>query len=416
MTSTATTKRPVRILRLLSRMNVGGPSLHVLHLTREMSVHGFETCLAVGEPRAVEGSMIGLAHAVGVKPIIIPGLDRPINPVKDFRAFVEILRLIHDFKPDIVHSHTAKAGILGRLAAVLCRVPVIVHTFHGHVFEGYFSAGASRGIMALERLLARLSDIVITLSPHLCDDLLRHLRIPRSQKVRVVPLGLDLSPFLAITRRPVIRDIRNHQLKKERWRDTLSLSPDAVLLGVVARLVPVKNHLGLIDAFAQLASEDPRLHLAIVGGGEMEMELRATVEKHKLSEHIHFMGIQSDIARVYSDLDLLVLSSLNEGTPVVLIEALAAGCPVAATNVGGVSEILDYGRLGVILRSHPQAFVEDLRSAISRLPELEAAAGTGRRAIQERFRIDRLVERISDLYDEVLSRRNPAMIKNRVMI
>ncbi|MFZ2959736.1 MAG: glycosyltransferase [Candidatus Ozemobacteraceae bacterium] len=431
-------KRPIRVLRLLSRMNVGGPSLHVLHLTRELDRRGFETRLAVGEPRAIEGSMIGLARDLGVEPIIIPGLDRPIDPLKDLRAFAEILRLIIDFRPDIVHTHTAKAGILGRMAAVMCRVPVIVHTFHGHVFEGYFEKGVSRGIIGLERVLARLSDLIITLSPFLREDLLRYLRIPRSEKVRVVPLGLDLSSFLLAVRHKERKDnmpsilenseseacfaaeevrgsaaipnIAENMVPQMPWRDGLGLPAESILLGIVARLVPVKNHCGLLDAFALLARKDARLHLAIVGGGECEEEIRKSVERHGLLGRVHLTGIESSIQRVYADLDLLVLASHNEGTPVVLIEALATGCPVAATDVGGVRELLDGGRLGAILRKNPAGFFEDLEGALRRLPQLEWAAHLGRLEIQDRFRIDHLVDHVADLYGEVLQRRGKAEI------
>lgn len=387
---------PIRVLRLLSRMNVGGPSLHVLHLARDLERLGFRTRLAVGQPQEIEGSMIDLAQAAQLDLAIIPGLDRPIEPWRDFTAFANIVRQIRHYRPHIVHTHTAKAGILGRLAATLCRVPVVVHTFHGHVFTGYFDQLASRAIVSLERFLARLTDVIITLTPNLREDLIRRLRLSRPEKVRVIPLGLDLERFLNTPRRPGT------------FRAALGLPPEAILLGVVARLVPVKNHLGIIDVFSNLAGDLPNLHLAIVGGGEMEGEIRARIAARRLESRVHLTGIAKEIEGVYADLDLLVLASRNEGTPVVLIEALAAGCPVAATDVGGVTEVLEEGRLGGLVRPDFKGFRQDLRRIIGELPERTRQALAYREPVARRFSVDNLVRSVAGLYGEVLARRGLA--------
>lgn len=374
-------------------MNVGGPSLHVLHLTKGLSERGFETRLAVGEPQPIEGSMIGLARDAGINPVLIPGLDRPIHLGRDLVAFWNIVREMRRFQPHIVHTHTAKAGILGRLAAICCGVPVIAHTFHGHVFTGYFSPAASQGIMGFERLLARMTDLIVVLSPGLRDDLMHRLRLPRSGKVRIVPLGLDLPPLTTLPRHSA------------GWRKQFRLAPGALLLGIVARLVPVKNHLLLLEVFARLAAEDSRLHLAIVGGGESEPEIRHRVTELGLSGRVFLTGIEHDISRVYADLDLLLLVSRNEGTPVVLIEALAAGCPVAATDVGGVREVLDNGRFGAVLPTDAPALKAAVQDVIRQLPDRERRSQDFRVTTAERYGVAALLDSLSGMYKELLRKK-----------
>ncbi|HNW35163.1 MAG TPA: glycosyltransferase [Candidatus Ozemobacteraceae bacterium] len=384
---------PIRILRLLSRMNVGGPSIHVINLTRSLADHGFETRLVVGEPPLIEGSMIPLARQEGIEPRIIAGLTREIDPVRDAAAFAAIVSEIREFRPHIVETHTAKAGLLGRVAAVACGVPVTAHTFHGNVFEGYFSSAGTCGIMFAERILSRLSDLIIALSPGQRKAILDRLRLPKSEKVRVVPLGLDLSSFLHLPRRT------------GEWRRAAGIPENACLMGLVARLVPVKNHLGLMAAFRRLASEHERLHLAIVGGGELEAELRRWVLASGLAGRIHLTGIVQPIGQVYADLDVLVLTSRNEGTPLVLIEALAAGCPVAATAVGGVPELLSGVNGARLLGIDQETLVSDLRSVLSGLESLQHAAACNRGLMQRRFPIDTLAETMAGLYRGILRRR-----------
>ena len=393
MTDEALTGGPIRVLRLLSRMNVGGPSIHVINLTRSLAGHGFETRLVVGEPPMIEGSMIPLARREGVQPCIISGLTRDIDPVHDAAAFASLLAVIREFRPHIVETHTAKAGLLGRMAAVACGVPVTVHTFHGTVFEGYFSSAGTCGIIFAERILSRLSDLIIALSDGQRDEILSRLRLAKPDKVRVVPLGLDLSSFLQLPRRT------------GGWRRVAGIPEDACLMGVVARLVPVKNHLGLLSAFRRLASEHEKLHLAIVGGGELESDIRQWVQNSGLADRVHLTGIVQPIGQVYADLDLLVLASKNEGTPLVLIEALSAGCPVAATAVGGVPELLSGVKGARLLGIDQETLVADLRTVLGGLAALQHAAASGRNLMQSRFPIDELAETMAGLYRGILHRR-----------
>lgn len=385
-------EHPIRVLRILSRMNVGGPSKHVVNLTGGLDKIGYETRLAVGLPESAEGSMLRIAEEFNIRPEIIPCFDRPISLWRDSVAFGQIVSHIREFRPHIVHTHTTKAGILGRMAAVLCHVPVIFHTFHGHVFSGYFSAKVSRGIVFLERILAGFTDRLITLTPGLKNDIRHHLRIGGGEKIEVIPLGLALEKNLQTAR------------QSSGWRRQLGLDDSAFLAGIVARLVPVKNHKMLLDAVARIAPRFDNLQLAIVGGGELEAQLRSHTARLGLEKRVHFCGVVRDMEAVYSDLDLLVLSSRNEGTPVVIIEALASGCPVAATRVGGIEEVLERGKYGSILGETDESFTADLFVAMQKAGKTTLCDFT-RREIAEKYTIDTLIGRVHNLYRKFLKLR-----------
>jgi len=384
----------IRVLRVLSRMNYGGPSRHVINLTACLQKYGYETRLLVGIPESAEGSMLELAHAYGVDPAIVARLDRPVMPLSDFAAFQQIMREIRSFRPHIVHTHTTKAGILGRLAAVLCGVPAIFHTYHGFIFSGYFSQPVSQLIVGVERFLAGMTDRLITLTPSLAGELSQRLGLNGSKKIETVSLGLNLNKNLMTPRRST------------GWRKSLNLSENHLLVGIVARLVPVKNHQLLLQAVAELTDSIPELHLAIIGGGELESSLRQQATASGISDRVHFCGLISEIEEVYADLDLLVLSSKNEGTPVVIIEALASGCPVAATNVGGVAELLEGGEYGAILPPETEAFTLSLKKALENCRWSEKKLDLQfRRQWSAKFSVDGLGAKINEIYMKTLKLR-----------
>jgi glycosyltransferase involved in cell wall biosynthesis len=311
--------------------------------------------------------------------------------VPDIIAFREIVRIIRDFRPHIVHTHTTKVGILGRLAAVLCRVPIILHTFHGHVFSGYFSDPVSLMIVGFERFLTRFTDRIITLTPGLKDDLLNRFRIKNQKRIEVIRLGLDLRKNL------------NTNRYSSGFKSKLGIPENSFLMGIVARVVPVKNHTTLIRALSQLRMKFSNLHLAVVGGGEIEQDLKLLAKNLGVSDRVHFTGIIDNIEGVYSDLDLLVLSSHNEGTPVVLIEALASGCPVAATRVGGVPELLAEGRYGSFIRKDLKGMVADLeRQIVAGRQELGSDL---RQEIADSYVVEDLLNNMDRLYKQLLQKR-----------
>ena len=340
-------QRPIRVVRVIARLNVGGPAIHVALLTARIGPPAWESTLVCGQIGPDEGDMQYYAEGLGVHPLILPALGRELHPVRDLATLWQLVRLLRRLKPDVVHTHTAKAGFVGRIAARLAGVPVVVHTFHGHVFHGYFSPGKTRLFLLLERFTARLSSAVITLSDSLRDELCDVYRVAPRDKFRVLGLGLDLAPFAALPR------------KSGAFRAQWGIPADAPLIGIVGRLVPVKNHALFLAMAAQLRVRLPEARFVIVGDGELRAGLEQRVDALGLREAVTFTGWQRDLPPIYSDLDALVISSLNEGTPVSVIEALAAGCPVAATAVGGLPDLLEQGAFGALTPSQDAAALCD---------------------------------------------------------
>jgi len=383
----ARANRPIRILRIIARLNVGGPAIHVALLTERLSPPEYESLLVCGNIDPTEGDMAYFARERGVEPLVLPELGRALNMVSDLRTIWKLYRLMRRYRPDIVHTHTAKAGFTGRLAARLAGVPVIVHTFHGHVFRGYFSPAKTRVFLLLERLAARMSDAVLTLTETLRSELADEFRVTSRERITVLPLGFDLSPFLTAERH------------SGAFRRDWNIPPGVPLIGLVGRMVPVKNIPLFLQAAALVRAERPEARFVLIGDGELRGQLEAQVDELGLRPAITFTGWQRDLAPAYADMDVLVISSVNEGTPVSVIEALATGCPVVATAVGGLPDLLDHGALGKLVPSGDagalaQAILETLRQ-----PYDGAAA---RRLMGERYGIDRLVADLDTLYRNLL--------------
>ena len=370
-------------------MNVGGPSKHVVNLSEGLNKFNCTTLLISGQPSKSEGDMFALATNKNFNIKIIKHLRRPISIFSDLVSFFKLIIEIKRFSPDIVHTHTTKAGILGRAAALVCGVPKIFHTCHGNVFKGYFSRFTTCLIIAIERFFSAFTTKLIALTPNLAKELNHLFRIKNTDKIAVIPLGLNLDSYLFTPR------------KMNTWRKSLGLTEKDFVIGIVARLVPIKNHKMLINSMKILSSKFPELHLAIIGNGELEDELIKQADNLGVSNHIHFCGISKELEKIYSDLDLIVLCSKNEGTPVVIIEALAAGCPVAAVDVGGVKEVLENGKLGRLLPSEPESFTKSLSNAISDLKEgkfKELPTLQTRQAVVKAYSTDNLVNNIYNLY------------------
>ena len=382
---------PSRVLRVFSRLNIGGPSLHVIHLSAGLVDFGFETRLVIGQTDPHEGDLLDMAEARGVNLTVIPELGRAIRPGNDLKALAKIYRLIRLEKPSIVHTHTAKAGALGRLAALMARVPVVVHTYHGHVLSGYFNPAVSLLFRGIEKLLARSTDVLLTVSGSVKDDLVR-LGVAPSSRVRVLPLGLNLEPLVGVLPRGSLR-------REAGWAD------EARVVGIVGRLVPIKDLDTFINAAALVVKAAPDVRFAVVGDGEERSRLEAQA-RSVLGDRVHFFGWRKDTENVFGDLDLVVNTSLNEGTPVALIEALAAGRPVVATAVGGTSDLLEGGRFGVLV---PPRLAEELAEAIRVvLDSVETShrmAAAGQAAVLGRYSVARLLKDMSALYSELLVRK-----------
>ncbi|MBL8120194.1 MAG: glycosyltransferase [Anaerolineae bacterium] len=382
--------RPIRIMNVIARLNIGGPAVAVTLLTERMGAPDFESVLVCGSIEPGEGDMTYYALQKGIEPIVIPKLGRSLNPIRDLRTLWKMYQLIRTWKPDVVHTHAAKAGFVGRVAARMAGVPVIIHTFHGHVFRGYFSPSKTRFFLMLERLTARMSDTIITLSDGLRRELAEDYRITRKGRITVLPLGLDLESFRMTAR------------KSGGFREKWKVAADAPLIGLVGRLTPIKNHRLFVEAAAEVLKQRPNARFAIVGDGELREEIEGLVDRIGLREAMIFTSWERDLPPVYSDLDVLVISSINEGTPVTVIEGLAAGCPVVATAVGGVPDLLDQGELGRLVEEQSAtALGTAILETLANPPDPQLA----QQRMIDRYGIDRLVTDLSGLYRGLLAKK-----------
>lgn len=387
---------PIRVARVIARLNIGGPAQHVIHLTARLPCDRFESVLLTGTEAPSEGSMRDLADKWAVRPIVVPGLGRHLSPVDDVRSLLFLVRFFRRFRPHVVHTHTAKAGTVGRLAARLTAVPAIVHTYHGHVFHGYFSRPMNAVFLGIERFLARSTSRLLTVSPSVKRELEGYGVGARGQ-ILVMPLGLDLDRFLDCER-------RRGELRRE-----LGIDNDRPLVGTVARLVPIKRHEDFVAASALVAARVPNVLFLVIGDGERRTELEALVRRQGLGGHVRFLGWRTDLDQVYPDLDVVVLTSANEGSPVSLIEAMAAARPVVATSVGGVPDLVDHGVHGLLgPAGDPSATAESILALLAHPERARAMGEAGRTRVRDVHSIDRLVSDVGRLYTELLPKWRPS--------
>jgi glycosyltransferase involved in cell wall biosynthesis len=387
----------IRVLRIIARLNMGGPAIQAITLTKDLDPERFESTLATGVCGPGEEEMTELLTRKQVTPERIQGLGRALSLADDAAAFYQLARLIQRVKPHIIHTHTAKAGALGRVAGLLMRAPVRIHTFHGNVFQGYFSPLKSKAVVYTERALAKLSSRIIAISELQKRELCETYQIAPPDKVSIVPLGFDLSRYLAVSRGEVQGTLRA-EIKAE---------PHEILIGIIGRIAPIKNHSLFLESFAHALSQEPRLRAVVIGGGEPQHEAALTqlAERLGVSSRTHFLGYRSSLERLYADLDIVALSSDNEGTPVALIEALASGRACVSTQVGGVSDVLGGGEYGVLV---PPKNKEALSSAFVMLARdsarRELLQKRAPEASEGRYGMTRLLHDISSLYQELLLR------------
>jgi UDP-N-acetylmuramyl pentapeptide phosphotransferase/UDP-N-acetylglucosamine-1-phosphate transferase/glycosyltransferase involved in cell wall biosynthesis len=392
--SEAVSDRPerLRILRVITRMNVGGPAYHVALLSGRLDPERFDTLLVSGKVGPGEASFEDLAGQYGARVKVVESLGPEIRPLSDARALVALIRIVWRFKPHIVHTHTAKAGLLGRFAALAAGRPrpIIVHTYHGHVLEGYFGPLQTRLYRFLERALGRVSDCLVGVSQATVDDLVR-LRVAPRERFRVVPLGLELNRFLG-----------ENDVERQRFRAELGAAPSDVVLAYAGRLVPIKRVDVMLRAFARARDTGLPLRLAIAGDGVLRPQLEQLAEDLELNGAVKFLGYRSDLEAITRGSDIAVLSSDNEGTPVFLIEAAAAGRPAIATAVGGVSEVVAPQSGVLVPPGDDGAFAE----AVCRLGANETLrremGGRTREHVYSKFSSERLLADIAGLYEALL--------------
>lgn len=379
-----------RIARVITRLNVGGPAYQAVLLSHLLSSRGYETLLIAGRCEPHEPPFDRLLREYPCEVVFCEHLRRSIHPVRDAAAMVEVRRILRRFGPDLVHTHTAKAGLVGRLAGREAGARRLVHTFHGHVLEGYFSPPVQWAVLKAERRLAKMTDRLVTISRRLAQDLEQRFALAPAQKIRVIELGLPLERLLSLP-------------AGGPWRRRFGIGERAVVIGSLGRLVPVKNHARLIEAVASLggllAKRD--VHVLIGGTGPLEAQLRRRIAELGLSSRVHLAGLVEDLPAFYREVDLAVLTSDNEGTPVTLLEAQAAGRYVIGPAVGGVPDVIGPATGRVVSPNTADAYAETLRELLER-DALPAVGEADRRAVVERFSPERLVDDIDRLYRELL--------------
>ena len=384
--------RQARILRVVTRLNTGGPARHLATLVQALGSDRYEQKLVAGHEGPGEGSLRSCVEAQGIDVAVIPemvGTTR-LEPA-DVIAVARIRRLIRDFHPDIVETHTTKAGIVGRLAARLEGTRVVVHVYHGHVLDGhYYGAAKTWAARCAERALARISHRLVAVSERVKDDLVKY-EVASPDQISIVEPGLDLTPM------------RSCRQERGALRRELGLDQAVPLVGIVGRLTPIKNHRLFLDAAVGVLAVRPDVHFVVVGDGEIASAIRARAQSLGLMTHVTFTGWRYDLPRVYSDLDVLVSCSKNEGTPFTIIEAMAAGCPLVATRVGGVPDLLEDEITGLLV---PSAQPEPLVAAILRLLHDPHLAGVLARSAADRaevrFAPARFASDMDALYTELM--------------
>lgn len=393
-----------RILRIINRLNLGGPTHNVAFLTKYLPAE-YETLLLSGQIDSTEASSEFLVKELDLTPQYIDNMQRELNPFKDRHAYTQIKKIIREFKPDIVHTHAAKAGAVGRLAAAHCNVPIIIHTFHGHVFHSYFSPLKTRIFIEIERYLAKKSTAIVAISDIQKKELSEVFKIAPAEKFHVVNLGFDLEKFNS-----------DKQNKRNEFRKKWQLNYDEIAIGIIGRLVPIKNHTLFLNAMKQVLDKTTKkVKIILIGDGESRNEIEEHVKalniayctENNIDEKaaIIFCSWIKDVDVAYEGLDLVALSSLNEGTPVSLIEAQAAGKPIITTNVGGIKDVVLENETAFIVESNDtDGFAKKTLELVENDELRKAFSKRGYTHVINKFSYQTLCNNMDKLYKSLLNK------------
>lgn len=393
-----------KILRIINRFNLGGPTYNAAYLTKYIS-SDFETLLVGGVKEEAEGSSEYIVRNLGIEPVIIPEMQRSVNPASDIIAYRKISKLIKQFKPDIVHTHASKAGTVGRLAAIRNKVPVIVHTFHGHVFHSYFGSKKTSLFINIEQGLASKCSKIIAISNKQKEELSEIYKIAEPNKFDVIPLGFDLQRFQ-----------ENTEQRRDNFRKTYLLDDDEIAIGIIGRLAQVKNHELFLKAINNVRkTTSKKIRAFIIGDGELKDDLMGLCRSLNLDFH-HVNGEQNkkatvtftswikDIEMAYPGLDIIAMTSLNEGTPVSLIEAQAANRAIISTNVGGIENIVIPNKTATLTKNN---CVDDFTKKLTELVNSKSLRSlyelNGWTHVKDKFHYTRLVSDMEKLYYKLLN-------------
>jgi glycosyltransferase involved in cell wall biosynthesis len=382
----------MRVAIVITRLNIGGASPPVISLAVGLRARGHESVLAVGSPEPGEGSLEGEAARAGATVVKIPSLRRNPHVVRDACALARLVALFREFRPNVVATHMSKAGALGRVAARLTGVPVVVHTYHGKGFDVFPQGWRRSSVLWAERVLARLATGNIVVTAKQQEEFL-HLRVSPPHRMRVIRLGLDLGPFFAASR------------QVGRLRRELGFDDDVLLAGVVARVVAIKGPHVFLGAAARLKERCPNVRFLVVGDGAFRPECEAMAKDLGLGGSVRFLGWRRDIPEVLSALDLVVLPTVMdfEGTPVALIEALAAGRAVVATDVGGVVDVIRPGQTGLLVPPNdPSALADAMQRLLGDPATRETLGRNGQQLVRGRYSRDRMIAETETYYRELL--------------
>ena len=388
-----------KILRIINRFNLGGITYNVSYLSKYLPSE-YETLLIGGPEEEGEESSLYIPQSLGLNPIIITELKRSINPLSDYFAYKKIKKIIKEFKPDIVHTHASKAGAIGRLAAWRCNVPVIIHTFHGHVFKGYFSEFKTNIFKTIERFLSKRSTAIVAISNIQKQELMQEYKVYDAKKTQVIKLGFDLDRF-----------VEGKQEKRTAFRTKYFVAENEIAIGIIGRLAPIKNHYLFIDAIEFVTKNTTvKIKAFIVGDGETKNELIAFIKNKGLTYSTEpnkdalftFTSWIKEVDVALAGLDLVCLTSKNEGTPVSLIEAQAAGKFIVTTNVGGIKDILN-PKCGLLSEANdPETYKNNLLNAVLNFAEISKNANAASKEVIEEFSYTRLCREMDLLYKSLL--------------
>ena len=388
------TTKKIKILRIINRFNIGGPVYNAVLLTAFMPTE-YETLLIGGLPEKEEENSIYIAEKYGIVPELIAEMQRTPNLKNDKKALKRIKEIILAFRPDIVHTHASKAGALGRKAAIDCGVPIIIHTFHGHVFHSYFSRWKTKIYQLIEQRLAQKSTGIIAISELQKTELSEKYKICEKEKIEVIPLGFDLMPFN-----------QNKDINRKKTRVQFQLDEHDIAVAIVGRLAPIKNHSLFLNCIKQIHEKTTKkIVYFIVGDGEEYQAISEEVSQlTALGLNIKMTSWIKDIAEFNAGMDILCLCSKNEGTPVSLIEAQAAGIPIVTTDVGGIRDIVAENQTGFVVNlNNPSAFTEKLLYLIENENKRLEMSQNGWSFVENKFDCKTLVKNMDEYYKKKLN-------------
>ncbi|MEJ7785192.1 MAG: glycosyltransferase [Solirubrobacteraceae bacterium] len=391
----------IRIVHVIARMNVGGPAHYVSLLGGLLDPLRYESLIVAGCVGPGEASANGLALSYGARLRTLEALGPEVRWGADLKSTRKLVAILRRFRPHIVHTHTAKAGFTGRLAACMVTPrPIIVHTYHGHVLEGYFGPRKSEAYRRLEQAAGRVSDALVGVSQAVVDDLLR-LGIAPASKFHAISLGVDLEPFLQVD-----------AAAGAGVRSELGMKTDDIVVTVGARLVAIKRIDVALRALAMARPRDDRLRLLVAGNGELRNELESLAEELGVADHVRFLGYRFDVPAIAAATDIAMLTSDSEALGMWLVEAAAAGCPTLATNVGGIPDVVRAGCGGVTVPAgDPARLADELVSLAADHPRRQLMGAEGRAHVTRAFAVSRFVNDMDELYGELLERRSSTYTK-----